>query len=200
VNLVLRGVARDAATAALATTAALRALEAAGVDHPAVWIAHGTTKLDATAAWDHGIALIRVGGGAAEASARGVVEATGARLVLGGADIGRVGRARGDGARLAARHELGVWPDEQVEVILGADRDPAGLDERLDDFDRRGEQDTDTARRLIVAALSSHGPAVSTPMLRAILHPLVLVEVSPSDQSTMELIRLAAQDVQQPTD
>ncbi|HUP54728.1 MAG TPA: hypothetical protein VM408_04405, partial [Methylomirabilota bacterium] len=67
-NLVLRGVAATPAAAALATAAALRALEAAGVEAPAVWIARGSPGLDATAAWDHGIALVRVHGQDAEAA------------------------------------------------------------------------------------------------------------------------------------
>ena len=41
-------------------------------------------------------------------------------------------------------------------------------------------------------ALTAHGPALSEPMIRAILHPLTLVEVRPSDQATLDLIRVAA--------
>jgi len=62
VNLVPRGIAVDTASAALSATAALRTLEAAGVVAPAVWVAHGTARFDATAAWDHGIALVRLNG------------------------------------------------------------------------------------------------------------------------------------------
>ncbi len=47
-------------------------------------------------------------------------------------------------------------------------------------------------RRLVLAALTSNGPALSEPMIRAILHPLTLVEVGPSDQATLDLIRVAA--------
>ena len=191
-NLVLRGVAADAAAAALATTAALRALDAVGVAEPAVWIAHGTARFDATAAWDHGIALVRVSGRDAEASAQAVAAAVGARVVLSAADLGRVGVGRGDGARLAARHELGLWPDEEVEVVLGADRHVAALSARLEAFDERLTAEPEVPRRLVLAGLTGHGPALSEPMIRAILHPLTLVEVKPSDQATLDLIRTAA--------
>jgi hypothetical protein len=192
VNLVLRGVAADPASAALATTAALRALDAAGVTTPAVWIAHGTGRFDATAAWDHGIALVRVNGPIAEASARAVAEAVGARVVMRAADLGRLTSARGDGARLAARHELGLWPDEDVEVVLGADRHLAALAARLDAFDERLAADPGIPRRLVLAALTGHGPALAEPMIRAVLHPRTLVEVARSDQATVDLIRVAA--------
>lgn len=191
-NLVLRGIAGAPATAAVATTAALRALDAVGVETPAVWIARGTAKLDSTAAWDHGIALVRVDGHEAESSARAVAEAVGARVVMSAADLGVLGRARGDGARLAARHELGLWPDEEVEVVLGADRDVTALMARLGAFDERLAAEPDVPRRLVLASLTIHGPALSEPMIRAILHPLTLVEVGPSDQATLDLIRVAA--------
>lgn len=191
-NLVLRGVAATPAAAAVATTAALRALEAAGVEAPAVWIAHGTGRFDSTAAWDHGIALVRVGGHEAEASARAVAEAVGARVVTRAADLGRLGIARGDGARLAARHELGLWPDEDVEVVLGADRHLTALSTRLGAFDERLAAEPHVPRRLVLAALTAHGPALSEPMIRAILHPRTLVEVGPSDRATLDLIRVAA--------
>ncbi len=194
-NLVRRGVAADASEAALATTAALRALEAVGVEAPAVWIAHGTAKLDSTAAWDHGIALVRASGPEAEAAARGVAEAVGARIVMSAADLGRLGRARGDGARLAARHELGLWPDEEVEVMLGADRDPTALSARLGAFDELIEAEPAVPRRLVLAALTTHAPPLSEPLVRAILHPLTLVEVARSDQAMLDLLRVAAAEI-----
>jgi hypothetical protein len=192
VNLVRRGVATNASVAAIATTAALRTLEAVGVETPAVWIAHGTARFDEAAAWDHGIAMVRVSGPEAEASARAVVEAVGAQVVMSAADLGRLGRARGDGARLAARHEFGLWPDEEVEVILGADRRVTALSTRLGAFDERLAAEPQVPRRLVLAALTTHGPALSEPMIRAILHPLTLVEVTQSDQPTLDLIRAAA--------
>ncbi len=198
-NLVRRGVAADAPEAALATAAALRALEAAGVEAPAVWIARGTMKLDSTAAWDHGIALVRVAGPEAEAAARGVAEAVGARIVMSAADLGRLGRARGDGARLAARHELGLWPDEEVEVMLGADRDPTALSARLDAFDELLEAERAVPRRLVLAALTTHAPPLSEPLIRAILHPLTLVEVARSDQAMLDLLRVAAAEIKPPS-
>jgi hypothetical protein len=192
VNLVLRGVAKTPSSAATATTAALRALDAVEVEAPAVWIAHGTGRFDSTAAWDHGIAIVRVDGRAAEAAARGVAEAVGARVVTRAADLGQLGIGRGDGARLAARHELGLWPDEDVEVVLGADRHPTALSTRLEAFDERLAAEPHVPRRLVLAALTSNGPALSGPMIRAILHPLTLVEVERSDQATLDLIRVAA--------
>ncbi len=176
----------------MATTAAFRSLDAVGVEAPAVWIARGTGRFDSTAAWDHGIALVRVDGREAEASARGVAEAVGARVVLRAGDLGKLGSARGDGARLAARYELGLWPDEDVEVVLGADRHLAELSARLDTFDERLAAEPHVPRRLVLVALTANGPALSEPLIRAILHPLTLVEVGPSDRATLDLVRVAA--------
>lgn len=191
-NLVSRGIATDPASAALATTAALRTLEVAGVTAPAVWVAHGTARFDATAAWDHGIALVRVSGIEAEAAALEVVRSVGARLVRAATDLGNVGGPRGDGARLAARYELGLWPDEKVDVVLGADRHPAALADRLEAFDQDLADDPGVPRRLVLAALTTHHPPLSEPMIRAILHPLTLVEVTRSDQALLDLIGVAA--------
>ncbi len=191
-NLVPRGIAADPASAALATTAALRTLEAAGVAAPAVWVAHGTARFDATAAWDHGIALVRVNGPEAEAAALAVVGSVGIRLVRAATDLGNVGGPRGDGARLAARYELGLWPDEQVDVVLGADRHPATLADRLEAFDHDLATDPSVARRLVLAALTVHQPPLSEPLIRAILHPLTLVEVTRSGQALLDLIGVAA--------
>ena len=191
-NLVPRGIATDAASAALATTAAVRTLEAAGVAAPAVWVAHGTARFDATAAWDHGIALVRVNGPAADAAALGVARSVGARVVRAATDLGNVGAPRGDGARLAARYELGLWPDEQVDVVLGADRHPAALADRLQAFDQELEDDPGTPRRLVLAAMTTNRPPLSEPMIRAILHPLTLVEVTRSDQALLDLIGVAS--------
>lgn len=191
-NLVPRGVAVDSASAALAATAALRTLEAAGVGAPAVWVAHGTARFDATAAWDHGIALVRVNGPEAEAAALGVVRSVGARIVRAATDLGNVGAPRGDGAWLAARYELGLWPDEKVDVVMGADRHPAALADRLAAFDQELAYDPGTPRRLVLAALTTHRPPLSEPMIRAILHPLTLVEITRSDQALLDLIGVAS--------
>ena len=191
-NLVPRGIAANPASAALAATAALRTLEAAGVAAPAVWVAHGTARFDSTAAWDHGIALVRVNGAEAEAAALGVVRAVGARVVRAATDLGNVGGPRGDGAWLAARYELGLWPDEKVEVLMGADRHPATLADQLGAFDQELADDPATPRRLVLAALTTHRPPLSEPMIRAILHPLTLVEVTPSDQALLDLIGVAS--------
>lgn len=191
-NLVPRGIATEAGAAARAATAALRTLEAAGVAAPAVWVAHGTARFDATAAWDHGIALVRVSGPEAEAAALGVVRSVGARVVRAATDLGNVGGPRGDGAWLAARYELGLWPDEQVDVIMGADQDATALAERIGAFDQELAGDPLTPRRLVLAALTTHRPPLSEPMIRAILHPLILVELTRSDQALLDLIGVAS--------
>lgn len=193
-NLVTRGVASDAGSAALAMTAAVRILEAAGVESPAVWIAHGKGRFDATAAWDHGIALVRVDGMDADNAARAVADAVDVRVVRSASDLGRLGPGRGDGARLGARHELGLWPDERVVVVLHADRDVAALEARLATFDERVAAEPHAPRRLVLADLVEHGPRLSEPMTAAILHPLVLVEVR-REPATLDLLRLAADEV-----
>jgi hypothetical protein len=194
VNLAPRGVASDASTAAIAMTAALRTLDAAGVDPPSVWIAHGRGRFDATAAWDHGIALVRVDGMAADNAARAVADAVNVRVVRNASDLRRLGAARGDGARLGARHELGLWPDERVAVVLRADRDADALAERLAAFDERLIAERDVPRRLVLADLLAHGPRLSDAMVAAILHPLVLVELR-RDPATLGLLRLAADEI-----
>ena len=193
-NLVTRGVASEAGSAALAMTAAVRILEGAGIESPAVWIAHGKGRFDATAAWDHGIALVRVDGMEADNAARAVADAVDVRVVRSASDLGRLGPGRGDGARLGARHELGLWPDEQVLVVLHADRDVAALEARLATFDERVAAEPDAPRRLVLADLVEHGPRLSEPMTAAILHPLVLVEVR-REAATLDLLRLAADEV-----
>jgi hypothetical protein len=193
-NLVVRGIASDAGSAAMAMTAAVRTLEAAGVEGPAIWIAHGKGRFDATAAWDHGIALVRVDGMEADNAARAVADAVDIRVVRSASDLGRLGAPRGDGARLGARHELGLWPDERVVVILRADRDAAALAARLEAFDDRIASEPGAPRRMVLADLVEHGPRLSEPMVASILHPLVLVEVR-RDPATLDLLRLAADEV-----
>jgi hypothetical protein len=193
-NLAPRGVASEAGAAAIAMTAALRLLDAAGVQSPAVWIAHGRGRFDATAAWDHGIALVRVDGMAADNAARSVADAVNVRVVRNASDLRRIGPSRGDGARLGARHELGLWPDERVEVVLRADRDVEALAAGLAAFDERLATERDVPRRLVLADLVDHGPQLSEPMIAAILHPLVLVELR-RDAATLGLLRLAADEI-----
>jgi hypothetical protein len=194
VNLAPRGIASDAAAAALSMTAAVRTLEAAGVESPAVWIAHGRGRFDSTAAWDHGIALVRVDGMAADNSARAVADAVGVRVVRSAADLGRLGAPRGDGARLGARYELGLWPDERVAGGLkgrpGGDENPPPLAS----FDERLANEPNVPRRLVLADLVEHGARLSEPMVAAILHPLVLVELR-RDAPTLDLLRFAADEI-----
>jgi hypothetical protein len=193
-NLTTRGVAGNATAAALAMTSAIRMLEAAGVDQPAVWIAHGRSRFDATAAWDHGIALVRVEGMEADNAARALADAVDVRVVRSVTDLGRLGPSRGDGARLGARHELGLWPDERVSVVLKADHDVAAVAATLAKFEEQIATEPDTARRLVLADLVNHGPGLSEPVVAAILHPLILVELR-RDPPTLDLLRLAADEI-----
>ena len=193
-NLTTRGIAADATSAALAMTSALRTLEAVGVEKPAVWIAHGRSRFDATAAWDHGIALVRVEGMEADNAARAVADAVDVRVVRSVSDLGRLGPSRGDGARLGARHELGLWPDERVVVVLRPDDDPQTFAATLAEFDARLAAEPETPRRLVLADLVNHGPRLSDTMVGAILHPLVLVELR-RDPATLDLLRLAADEI-----
>jgi hypothetical protein len=49
-------------------------------------------------------------------------------------------------------------------------------------------------RRLVLADLVEHGSRLSDPMVAAILHPLVLVELR-RDPATLDLLRLAADEI-----
>ena len=193
-NLTTRGIAANASSAAFAMTSAIRTLEVAGVEEPAVWIAHGRSRFDATAAWDHGIALVRVDGMEADNAARAVADAVDIRVVRSVSDLGRLGPSRGDGARLGARHELGLWPDERVTVVLKPDHEPAAVATTLAEFDDRLAAEPERPRRLVLADLVSHGPQLTESMVAAILHPLVLVELR-RNPPTLDLLRLAADEI-----
>jgi len=59
-------------------------------------------------------------------------------------------------------------------------------------FDQELADDPGIPRRLVLAALTTHQPPLSEPMIRAILHPLTLVEVTRSDQALLDLIAVAS--------
>lgn len=184
-NLRPRGVATDAATAALAVAAAGRFLAEAGVTPGRIWVVEDA-PVDA---WRSGVAVVRVSGSAARDAALATAEAFGLA-----ASTGRPGpieeAATVDGHRLEARFELGLSPDESVEVVFG----PAALqdlDARLAEFDVSLSTDP-TPRRLVLAGLPDHGPALSPDLVAAIVHPQVLVESVRSDVSILDMLHIAA--------
>lgn len=197
-----RGVARDPAVAALDTTAALRFLAATGVTAPRLWVAaprRWRPALQATAdsadAWSRGVAVVRAAGARAEraaidtATAAGAAASTEAPTQAGGdPSIGIL-----DGERLAARFEVGLFPDEVVELVLG-DGAATDLEARLAAFDAQLATTT-TPRRLVLAAMPEHGPHLSAALVAAIVHPLVLVELTPSDTALLALLGRAADQV-----
>jgi len=79
-------------------------------------------------------------------------------------------------------------------VVLKADKSVDGLEARLATFDERLAAEPDVPRRLVLADLVAYGPRLSEPMVAAILHPLVLVEIR-RDAATLDLLRLAADEI-----
>ena len=200
-----RGVARDPGVAALDTTAALRFLAATGVTAPRLWVAAprrwGATSdaaADGARAWSRGVAVVRAAGqrtqqAAIDTAASAGVEATTEEPTQAGGDptSGIL-----DGVRLAARFELGLFPDEVVELVLGHSA-ATDLEARLAAFDSQLAA-TPTPRRLVLAAMPEHGPRLSAVLVAAIVHPLVLVELTPSDGALLTLLRSAADEVVEP--
>jgi glycosyltransferase involved in cell wall biosynthesis len=76
-------------------------------------------------------------------------------------------------SRHAARHRLGLAPDETVFVVLGAIRGYKGLDRLLDAWERFDA--VPGPRRLVIAGRRTDDPGVSELIERAALHPSVLV-------------------------
>lgn len=196
-NLRPRGLAADAATAALDVMAAGRFLAGAGIPGGRIWVLEqgsddaplGMTPL---AAWARGTAVVRVSG----VAARDAALATAATLGMAASTdppASDMEALREDAGRLAARLELGLMPDETVEVVLGeaALRD---LEARLAVLDSALANEP-VPRRLVLAGLREHGPDLGPDLVAAIVHPAVLVESAPSDASQLELLRLAADQV-----
>ena len=185
-NLRPRGVARDAATAALDVMAAARFLAASGVQ--------GTILIrDADVdrgidGWPDGVAVVRVSGSTAHDAALATAQAIGIPTSVNGRQAPTPA-----GDRHAARFEIGLEPDETVELVLGAAalRD---LGARLAAFDAILAADP-TPRRLVLAGLPDHSPALSPDLVAAIVHPQVLVESEPSDDALLAILRRAADEI-----
>ena len=200
-NLRPRGVAGDAAAAALDVAAAGRFLAGAGITGGRILViedgvvATGVTAEAVAAAWSSGEAVVRVRGSAARDAALATAQAFGLHAHAepaeqeSGDDVG----GRADADRLAARFELGLEPDETVELVLGAAalRD---LADRLSAFDATLAADP-TPRRLVLAGLPDHGPALEPDLIAAIVHPQVLVESEPSTASLLAMLHRAADEV-----
>ena len=183
-NLRPRGVATDAATAALDVMAAARYLAAADVADRRILVREAALD-GAIGGWPDGVAVVRVSGSAAREAALATAEAAGIP-----ASMHASGGAMSGGDRDAARFELGLEPDDTVQLVLGA----AGLrnlGERLAAFDAGLAADP-TPRRLVLAGLPDHSPALSADLIAAIVHPQVLVESEPSDDALLAILRLAA--------
>jgi hypothetical protein len=200
-----RGIARDAAAAALDTTAALRFLAAAGVTAPRLWVAvpprwrrAADAAAGSTEAWSRGVAVVRVAGRRAERAAIETAASAGATATTEEPTQAGGDPTTGilDGARLAARFEVGLFPDEVVELVLDH-TGTTGLEARLEAFDRQLAAAA-TPRRLVLAGMPEHGPHLSAALVAAIVHPLVLVELTRSDAALLTLLRRAADEVVEP--
>lgn len=193
-NLRRRGTPRDPGTVALDTTAALRFLAATDRSPAGLWVDdrdadHASLDRERAAAWSRGLAVVRVSGSAAREAAIATAAAAGVEALT--TPPPSVGVAAGqDGARLAARFDVGLWPDEAVEVVLGPGA-LTGLAARLAAFDARLAADP-APRRLVLAGLAEHGPKLSPDLVAAIVHPQVLVEIRPSGPDMIALLRQAA--------
>ena len=185
-NLRPRGIALDAASAALDVAAAGRFLAGVGVE-PRIRVLEGNAD-GAADPWADGVAVVRVAGSAARDAALATVSHVG--LIADAEPIGAAAAHRSDGDRLAARFELGLDPDETVELVLGAAA-LRNLGDRLAAFDATLATDP-TPRRLVLAGLPDHGPALSPDLVAAIVHPQVLVESEPSDGALLAILRHAA--------
>ena len=186
-NLRRRGVASDAATAALDVMAAGRFLAAANVSAGRILVreADANGGIDG---WPDGVAVVRVSGSAARDAALATAEAIGIP-----ASTDEPAPAMSGDDRRAARFEAGLDQDEIVELVLGAAalRD---LGDRLAAFDATLAAEP-TPRRLVLAGLPDHGPALSPDLVAAIVHPQVLVESEPSDDAQLAILRRAADEI-----
>jgi hypothetical protein len=194
-----RDAANGARAAALDVFAAARFLAAAGVTPPRVWVERTDDDVDprrksAVDAWSLGIAVVATSTREARDAAVATAAAIGATLVDARSLAGPASTGDYDGKRLAARHALGIDPDEAVELVIGA---PAAtdLDGRLAAFDERSAADPSVRRRLILANLSDTGSQLSPAMVSAIVHPLVMIDLRRPDPRLLGLARAAADEV-----
>jgi glycosyltransferase involved in cell wall biosynthesis len=93
-------------------------------------------------------------------------------------------------SREQARHELGLWPDEVVHVVLGAIRPYKGLTELLDAWDALDGDGT--ARRLVIAGGPTEEAGVAELLERAAVHPTVLVHAGPVAPADVQIYLRAA--------
>jgi beta-1,4-mannosyltransferase len=93
-------------------------------------------------------------------------------------------------SREQARHELGLWPNEIVHVVLGAIRPYKGLVELLDAWDELAGDGT--PRRLLIAGGPTDEPGVAELLERAAIHPSVLLHAGPVAPSDVQVYLRAA--------
>ena len=199
--LRVRPAAHDARSAALDVFGAARFLAAAGIADPRIWLTadeqHRDPRVTAVVeAWSRSIAVVPIESGDARKGALSTAAAIGARSV----DPARLAdqpRTVLDGRRAAARFALGIDPDERVELVL-READPTAMTARIAAFDERIAADPGRRQRLILADLGSHGRRLSEPMVGAIVHPLVLVELRQPDPRLIAVARAAADAVIEP--
>jgi hypothetical protein len=196
-----RDLAADPRTAALDVFAVARVLAGLGVARARLWVADASEGGDplrdaAVRAWSAGIGVVTAAGGEAREAAVATAGAIGATVVDGPASLALADEpsATLDGRRLAARHALGLEPDEIVELVPGrlSARDIAT---RSIDFDARSAAEPGTRRRLILDGRPAPGTTISAELISAIVHPRVLVDLEGGDGEPMRLARLAADEV-----
>jgi glycosyltransferase involved in cell wall biosynthesis len=107
------------------------------------------------------------------------VELVRPRFVIPGDKVLRVPHPAYTGAyedrvtREEARHQLGIWPDELVYLVIGAIRPYKGMVRLLDAWDTLASDGV--PRRLVIVGRAGHEPGVPEIIERAALHPTVLV-------------------------
>ena len=196
--LRVRQAANDARSAALDVFAAARFLAAAGIPAPQVWLTpddqHRDPRVTAVVdAWTRGVAVVPIDGSDARKGAVATASAIGLRAVdapPAGSDAGKAL----DGRRAAARFALGIDPDERVELIL-RETEPVAMHDRIAAFDARVAEDAPHRHRLILADLGAHGRQLTEPMVGAIVHPLVLIELRQPNPRLISVARIAADAV-----
>jgi len=92
--------------------------------------------------------------------------------------------------REQARHELGLWPDEIVHVVVGAIKPYKGLNELLDAWDSLAADGV--PRRLVVAGGPSDEAGIAETLERAALHPSVLLHARKIPAAEMQIFLRAA--------
>jgi len=89
-----------------------------------------------------------------------------------------------------ARHELGLWPDEIVHVVVGAIKPYKGLNELLDAWDALAVDGA--PRRLVVAGGPSDEAGIAETLERAAIHPSVLLHARKIPAAEMQIFLRAA--------